>query len=290
MKGIILAGGSGTRLYPATFAISKQLIPIYDKPMIYYSLSTLMLAGIKDILLISTPQHIDLYKTLLKTGEQFGISLKYKEQKMPKGIAEAFILGEKFIGKESICLALGDNIFYGENLIIQLRKAATLKKGAIVFAHPVQNPKDYGVVEFNKKNEPISIEEKPQEPKSNFVISGLYFYDNKVSKIAQKIKPSTRGELEISDINKIYLAQKKLIIYKMGRGIAWLDTGTPENLQEASNFIKTIETRQGFKIACLEEIAFNNGWVSNQQLLRSAKRHRNSKYGEYLNLVAQKIN
>ena len=288
MKGIILAGGSGTRLYPATFAISKQLIPIYDKPMIYYSLSTLMLAGIKDILLISTPQHIDLYKTLLKTGEQFGISLKYKEQKRPNGIAESFILGEKFIGKESLCLALGDNIFYGENLIIQLRKAAALKKGAIVFAHPVQNPKDYGVVEFNKKNEPISIEEKPQEPKSNFVISGLYFYDNKVSKIAQKIKPSTRGELEISDINKIYLAQKKLIIYKMGRGIAWLDTGTPENLQEASNFIKTIETRQGFKIACLEEIAFNNGWVSNQQLLRSAKRHRNSKYGEYLNLVAQK--
>ncbi len=286
MKAIILAGGSGTRLYPATFSISKQLIPIYDKPMIYYPLSILMLVGIKEILIISSPDCIHLYQKLFQNGEQFGMKISYQKQINPRGLADAFILGEKFIAKESICLALGDNIFYGGNLIVKMKKAVKLKTGGVIFAYHVKNPREYGVVEFDSDGKVISIEEKPKNPKSNFAVPGLYFYDKQITEIAKKIQPSKRGEIEISSINQIYLKKKNLTVEELGRGTAWLDTGTPENLHEASNFIATIEKRQGFKIACLEEIAFHSGWISKKKLLEEAKKYKGNQYGNYLEFVA----
>lgn len=286
MKGIILAGGMGTRLYPATLSISKQLLPIYDKPMVYYPLSTLMLAGIRDILLISSPQHLGLYKDLLKDGKQFGIRLVYQEQPQPKGLAEAFLLGEQFIDNKNCCLILGDNIFYGESLSEKLRQATTIQKGAVVFAYQVKEPNRYGVVEFDQSGKAISIEEKPQLAKSNYAISGLYFYDSTVVAKAKEVQPSSRGELEISSINSAYLEENSLQVKIMGRGIAWLDTGVIENLNEASSFIATIEKRQGFKVACLEEIAYNHGWISKEKLLMEAKKYQNNQYGDYLKFIA----
>jgi len=293
MKGIILAGGSGTRLYPVTQVVSKQLLPVYDKPMVYYPLSTLMLAGIKDILVISTKRDTPRFKDLLGDGRRWGITLRYKVQPRPEGLAQAFIIGKKFIGKDSVALVLGDNLFYGHNLSEQFRKAANSKTGATVFAYQVTNPERYGVVEFYGDVTAISpvkaksIEEKPKHPKSRYAVVGLYFYDNHVVDIAAMLKPSARGELEITDVNREYLKRRELNVIPMGRGHAWLDTGTHESLLEASHFIETIERRQGLKIACPEEIAFNNGWISEGELVKLAKPLLNSGYGEYLMRVAR---
>ena len=286
MKGIILAGGSGTRLYPITKAISKQINPIYDKPMIYYPLSILMLAGIREILVISTPRDLPLFKELLGSGEDFGVRFEYAIQEKPNGLAEAFIIGEKFIGNDSCALVLGDNIFYGHGLTGILKEAEARKEGATIFGYYVSNPKDFGVVEFDKDGKVISLEEKPQNPKSNYAVPGLYFYDNTVVEKAKKVKPSKRGELEITSINEMYLQEEKLHVVNFGRGMAWLDTGTHDALLEAANFVKTIQSRQGVMVACLEEIAYRNGWISNEKVLELAKPLMKSKYGEYLvNLV-----
>ena len=282
MKGIILAGGKGTRLYPSTIAISKQLLPIYDKPMIYYPLSILMLANIKDILLISTPNDLPLYKKLLGNGKRYGISISYAEQNEPKGLAEAFIIGEKYIGKDKVCLILGDNVFYGGGISLALQKAAKLKKGAIIFGYQVNNPKDYGVAEIDKDNNVISIEEKPMNPKSDYAVPGLYFYDNQVVDIAKKITPSKRGELEITSVNNEYLKKKELKLEVLGRGLAWLDTGTVINLNKASEFVSSIQSSQGNYIACLEEIAYNMGFINLDELYKLGKEMETSDYGKYI--------
>lgn len=286
MKGIILAGGSGTRLYPATHSISKQLIPIFDKPMIYYPLSTLLLAGIKEILIITTPHEQILFKTLLKDGSQWGINLFYEIQESPNGLAEAFIIGEKFIGSDSVCMILGDNIFYGHDFSKLVENAAITTKGATVFGYVVSDPERYGVAEMDKSGKVLSIEEKPTKPKSNYAVTGLYFYDNEVVKYAKTIKPSSRGEIEITDLNRIYLERGELNMQILGRGMAWLDTGTHESLLEASNFIATIEHRQGLKVACLEEIAFLKGYISVEELKNLAKPLAKNGYGKYLLRIA----
>jgi len=286
MKGIILAGGSGTRLYPVTQAISKQLLPVYDKPMVYYPLSTLMLAGIRDILLISTPKDTPRFEELLGDGRKWGIRLKYQEQKSPDGIAQAFLIGRKFIGKDPVALILGDNVFHGHDLTTLLKKAAQKKRGATIFAYPVEDPERYGVVQFDKAGKAIGIEEKPKRPRSRYAVVGLYFYDNRVVEIAAGLKPSARGELEITDVNKAYLERGQLDVAPMGRGYAWLDTGTHESLLEASHFIETIERRQGLKIACPEEIAFRMGYISGAKLKALARPLAKSGYGSYLLKIA----
>jgi len=290
VKGIILAGGSGTRLAPMTDVISKQLLPVYDKPMLYYPLSILMLAGIKDILIISTPRDLPMMQALLGNGNQVGINISYKAQPKPEGIAQAFILGEEFIGDSPVCLVLGDNIFFGQSLGHQLEEAAKLDSGSIVFAYRVRDPERYGVVEFDKDGKALSIEEKPKQPKSPFAVTGLYFYDNQVVNIAKHIKPSGRGELEITDVNNVYLQQSQLKVQIMGRGAAWLDTGTPASLLEASQFVHTIEERQGQKIACIEEIAFRKGFIDKATLAELANKNIKSNYGLYLRDIINESN
>ena len=282
MKGIILAGGSGTRLYPITKSISKQIIPIYDKPMIYYPLSVLMLAGIREILIISTPKDIHLYEDLLEDGSQLGIKLEYAIQPSPDGLAQAFIIGEEFIGNDSVCMVLGDNIFYGYNFTSILEEAAALTDGSIVFGYYVTDPDRYGVAEFNEQGKVLSLEEKPAIPKSNYAVTGLYFYSNDVVAKAKALKPSPRGELEITDLNRLYLEEGRLNMKLLGRGFAWLDTGTHESLMQASTFISTIEQRQGLKVSCIEEIAYSKGYINKEQLLRLAEPLRKNQYGEYL--------
>ena len=286
MKGIILAGGSGTRLYPLTKSVSKQILPIYDKPMIYYPLSVLMLAGIREVLIISTPRDLRCFEELLQDGKELGMSITYKVQEKPNGLAEAFIIGEEFIGKDSVALVLGDNIFFGQAFSPILKEAAKLKKGAEIFGYLVKDPRAYGVVEFDKDRNVISIEEKPENPKSKYAVPGLYFYDNSVIEKAKSIKPSKRGELEITDLNRLYLEEKSLKVNLLGRGFAWLDTGTHKNLLQASNFIETIQERQGNYVACIEEIAYRNGWITKKELLKLADPLLKTDYGKYLLEIA----
>ena len=282
MKGIILAGGSGTRLYPLTKSISKQIMPIYDKPMIYYPLSVLMLANIRDILIISTPRDLPLFKELLGDGSDLGINLEYKVQEKPNGLAEAFLIGEEFIGSDNVALILGDNIFYGSGFTGLLEEASTLKKGAVIFGYPVKDPKAYGVVEFDETGKAISLEEKPENPKSNYAIPGLYFYDNTVVEKAKNVKPSARGEIEITTVNEMYLSEGKLNVKNLGRGTAWLDTGTHEALLEAANFVQTVQNRQGLYIACIEEIAYQKDWIGKEKVEKLAKPMMKTVYGQYL--------
>lgn len=289
MKGIILAGGSGTRLYPLTKAISKQIMPVYDKPMIYYPLSVLMLAGIREILIISTPRDLPIFQELLKDGSELGMKFEYKIQEQPNGLAEAFIIGEEFIGCDSVALVLGDNIFFGQGFSPVVKKAANIEKGAEIFGYLVQDPRAYGVVEFDENNNVLSLEEKPEIPKSKFAVPGLYFYDNSVVQKVKKLKPSKRGELEITDLNKIYMEEKSLKVNLLGRGFAWLDTGTHISLLEASNFIATIQNRQGHYVACIEEIAYRNRWIDKNQLLELAKPLMKTEYGQYLVDISEEI-
>ena len=286
-KGIILAGGSGTRLYPLTMVTSKQLLPIYDKPMIYYPLSTLMLAGIRDILIISTPQDLPNFEKLLGDGSRYGVNLSYKAQPSPDGLAQAFILGEEFIGNDNCAMILGDNIFHGNGFTKQLKRAVENEGRATVFGYYVEDPERFGVVEFDKDGKLISLEEKPENPKSNYAVTGLYFYDNKVCEYAKSLKPSARGELEITDLNKIYLEEGRLDVLTLGRGYGWLDTGTVDSLSEASEYVRVIENRQGLKISCLEEISYKNGWIDKETLLESANAYGKSPYGQHLKNVAE---
>lgn len=281
-KGIVLAGGSGTRLHPITMGVSKQLLPVYDKPMIYYPISVLMLAGISEILIISTPDDMPAYQKLLGTGERFGVKFSYAVQLSPDGLAQAFIIGEEFIGDDSVCLVLGDNIFHGQHFSVQLKQAAERKSGATVFGYLVNDPERFGVVDFDENGKAISIEEKPTEPKSNYAVTGLYFYDNDVVSIAKSVKPSDRGELEITSVNNAYLERGDLHVEKLGRGFAWLDTGTHDSLLEASSYVQTVEHRQGLKVASLEEIAWRNGWIDDKQLVAEGNKFKKTQYGQYL--------
>ena len=290
MKGIILAGGNGTRLYPITKGISKQLLPIYDKPMIYYPLSVLMIAGIREILIISNPEYIDMYKSLLNDGSHLGLKIEYKIQEKPRGLADAFIVGEDFIGEDSVCLILGDNVFYGQGFGPKLQKASKVEKGAVIFGYYVTNPSEFGVVEFDERGNVLSLEEKPSKPKSNYAIPGLYFYDNSVVEKAKNLKPSVRGELEITDLNREYLKERQLRVELLGRGFAWLDTGTYDGLANAADFVKTIQKRTGLYIACLEEIAYRNKWITKEELIRLGKEYEKTEYGQYILRFASDTN
>lgn len=289
MRGIILAGGSGSRLYPITKGVSKQLLPIYDKPMIYYPISVLMLSRIREVLIISNPEYIDLYKNLLGDGSRLGMQFAYKIQEKPRGLADAFIVGRDFIGDESVCLILGDNVFYGQGFVPKLLKASKIKDGAMVFGYYLPNPREFGVVEFDKDFNVLSIEEKPKKPKSNYAVPGLYYYDNSVVERAMKLKPSARGELEITDLNREFLKEGKLKVELLGRGFAWLDTGTYDGLANAANFVSTMQKRTGLFIGCLEEIAYRNNWITREQLLMMGKEYEKTEYGQYLLTIAEEI-